>query len=661
MFFPLRYRICFLLAITVSIPAQAAEQQWQRVSSDHFIVLTDAGERKGHEVAARFEQMRELFGQLLMRRKLRMSEPLEIIAIRSDKDYAQLAPLVNGQPMKSPGFFLAGEDRIFIVLNLFEPDSWRAVQHQMAHYFLNYNYPPTQPWFDEGFAEYFSSLYLGNKGAEIGSDPEVNAAYQTDLLGNETEARNQKSLTEILSNPVWLSWPDLFSMKNRSANGQEGTHQTLFYAQSWMLVHYLLNKNKGSETGIYFDLVENQRVPVEQAIQQAFGISVAQLDHEVKDYFHSLKPLFDALDVSKLEASKRPSSTPTPQSVYQIPLPFTVDDVATSAKSVPLREAQALVDEMELRIPERRQQAFDQLQKLTSDQKTETVIAHRALAWEYVRRGETNDAFEELNEAVQMDASDPWTRFGLALASYHSGEKGARIQGLANMMESLHIVIDQSPEFAEAYNMLGWARLTGGGANAALESMKVAVQLSPRDEEYQLRLALAYLATKKFTEATATLDRLKLSQNPEIARAAKKDLNDLPFLEKYGVPPAEDAAPKENASVAAQKPESSADSSKHKDEDDDESAAKPKEPGIDKRPVKFLKATLTTVDCSQAPTAVVFISQGKRSLKLRARDYKSVAVIGAAEFSCAWKDIPVNVNYRAGGKLDGDLVSIEVQ
>src|SRR5947209_14081315 len=160
------------LALAVSVfcqfPALAADQpQWQRISSDHFIVLTDAGEKKGHEVAARFEQMRAMFGQLLIRRKISMAEPLEIIAIRSDKDYAQLAPLVNGQPTNAPAFFLPGEDRIYVVLNLFAPDSWRGVVHQFAHYLMNFKYPPTQAWFDEGFAEYFASLYLGPKQAEL--------------------------------------------------------------------------------------------------------------------------------------------------------------------------------------------------------------------------------------------------------------------------------------------------------------------------------------------------------------------------------------------------------------------------------------------------------------------------------------------------------------
>src|SRR5215813_5972538 len=131
--------------------AFAADQQWLRVSSDHFIVLTDAGAKQGHEVAARFEQMRAIFGQLLMRSRIRMAEPISVIALRSDNDYSQLAPLANGNLTQAPAFFLSGEDRIFIVLNLSVPDSWRAIEHPFGHYLLNYNYPPTQPWFDEGF------------------------------------------------------------------------------------------------------------------------------------------------------------------------------------------------------------------------------------------------------------------------------------------------------------------------------------------------------------------------------------------------------------------------------------------------------------------------------------------------------------------------------
>ncbi len=79
-------------------------------------------------------------------------------------------------------------------------------------------------------------------------------------------------------------------------------------------MHYLLHEKKLPETGTYFDLVENQHVPVDQAVQKAYGMTPAQFDHAVKDYFHSLTPLFLALD-----ASKQPGSHANMPQVYEFP------------------------------------------------------------------------------------------------------------------------------------------------------------------------------------------------------------------------------------------------------------------------------------------------------------------------------------------------------
>jgi tetratricopeptide (TPR) repeat protein len=632
-------RILIALALFTS-SLHAADQHWIRVSSDHFVVLTDSSEKSGHDVVARFEQMRAVFGQLLMRSKLTMGQPIEIIAVSNQGEYDQIAPMINGKPAPAPGFWLSGEERIFVVLNLSQADNWRPVEQRFAHYLLNYNYPPTPVWFDEGLAEYFASLRLTATKVDLGGDPTPNlrAAVNSGTPPSE-------SFTEILKGSAWIPWTDLLNGSG-VAGPQAGERSPLFDAQSWILVHYLLNKDKMSETGVFFNMVENQKAPVDQAVQQAFGMSVSQLDHEIREYFRSLTP--------RLNVAAAERSAPAAAPISEAPVPFSLEDVGTSSKQVSIPEAQALVNEMELRIPERREAAISDLQKLTDNPKTETVAAHRALAWADVQKGETDHAFEELNDAMKLNPSDPWTRLGLALASYHSGEKGARIQGLANMMESLHIVIDEYPQFAQAYNMLGWARLEGGGPNAAIESLKVAVQLSPRNEQYQLLLAEAYFSGKKFNQATGILDRLKLSENHEVASAANKDLSDLPFIEKYGVPPEQAKAAKQ----AAQS-DSHTDTA---DDEDDEPSPKPVSSGpiVDKRPVKFLKATLVSVDCSKSPAAILSISQAGRLLKLRAPDYKSIAVIGAPEFSCGWKQIPVNLNYRASSKTTGDLVSIEI-
>src|SRR5580704_13317358 len=182
-----------------------------------------------------------------------MSMPIDIIALKSDKEYEAVAPLRDGKPIDAPGVFIAGGDRIFIVLDVFEDESWRAVAHQFAHYLLNYNYPPTPAWFDEGFAEYFSSMRLDSKQVQLGADPELGLTWKQDLIGNQLEQRNlPKSLTDLLSGPVWLSMQDLFAIKHNMANYQEGSHSTLFYAQSWITMHFLLNTNRLPQTGMLF-------------------------------------------------------------------------------------------------------------------------------------------------------------------------------------------------------------------------------------------------------------------------------------------------------------------------------------------------------------------------------------------------------------------------
>src|SRR5437660_7248336 len=142
-------------------PARASnEPRWLEIHSAHFTVITDAGDKKGREVALRFEQMRAVFALLLTKDRLNQSVPLTILAFKNDKSYYQVAPLMHvqgqaqGQPIGIPGFFLPGEDQNFIVLDLFEEEPWRAVAHDFAQMLLNYNYPPVQGWFDEGLAEH---------------------------------------------------------------------------------------------------------------------------------------------------------------------------------------------------------------------------------------------------------------------------------------------------------------------------------------------------------------------------------------------------------------------------------------------------------------------------------------------------------------------------
>ena len=159
--------VTFLGILSSSSSARETEPSpWLEIHSTHFTVITDAGEKKGKEVALRFEQMRSVFAILLMKERLNEPLPLTILAFKNDKDYYQTAPLRQGQPISVPGFFVPGIDQNFIVLNMFEVEPWRAVAHDFAHLLLNYNYPPVEGWFDEGLAEYFSSIRVDNRQVE---------------------------------------------------------------------------------------------------------------------------------------------------------------------------------------------------------------------------------------------------------------------------------------------------------------------------------------------------------------------------------------------------------------------------------------------------------------------------------------------------------------
>ncbi|MGB0045540.1 MAG: hypothetical protein WBP91_20360, partial [Terriglobales bacterium] len=208
------------------------EPKWIEVRSPHFSVMTDAGEKRGREVAVRLEQMRAVFGQLILKDKLKMSVPITVVALKSDKQYGLIAP---SKQSTAAGFYVPAPDRIYIVLDLFEANPWHAVAHSLGHYFLNYNYPPVQSWFDEGLAEYFGSIYIG-KEVELGGDPELQSEWHENAFDDfNPMVRNPntpQSLTQLVSSPVWLSMTDLFTMKHDESGMREGTHHTLYYAQS---------------------------------------------------------------------------------------------------------------------------------------------------------------------------------------------------------------------------------------------------------------------------------------------------------------------------------------------------------------------------------------------------------------------------------------------
>ena len=597
------------------------------------------------------EQMRNVFGQLLLKNKLKMSVPLTVLALKSDKQYGLMAPAKQSM---AAGWYIPGTDRIYLVLNLFEAEPWRAVAHPLAHYFLNYNYPPAQGWFDEGLAEYFGAMRVDDKQVEIGGDPELAAEWHEDIFDEvRREPNAPQSLTQLLSSPVWLSMVDLFTMKHDASGLKEGTHHTLYYAQSWMVIHYLINKNKMPETGTYFDLVLNQKVPVDKAMVQAFDLSPAQMEEAVRGYFNTLSGLGINLDRSKQPVQQ--VEIPQP---YHFAAPFGPDEIGMAVTAVPDAEARAVIADVMARVPEHRDQALSDLQQLVASPK-DNEPAHRALAWDHIQQKQFDAAADELEKAADLNPRDPWIWYYRSVLKYRKAQNtGQTMQGLANLMMDLRAVLDWYPELAEAYNILGMARVEGGGTNSALEAERQAIALSPRNLEYQFNLGQIYVAGKRWDQARDVFTRLKTGPDPRAAAAAKRQLDDLATLQKYGIRP-QHAGETPAPAGAASAPSAAKNSA---DDEDSEETPKPApaKPGAT-GPVQFLKGKLVGSDCSKPPDATVTILVGMKTYKLHTADFKSLLVIGEENFSCDWKNRIVAVNYRPVGKNEGELVSLEVQ
>jgi tetratricopeptide (TPR) repeat protein len=659
--------LCFVTPFFVAPTDTLAkdEPKWLEVHSAHFSVVTDAGDKRGHEVALRLEQMRAVFGQLILKNKLQMSVPITVVALKSDKQYGDIAPTKQSM---AGGFYVPGSDRIYVVLNLFEIDPWRAVAHPLAHYLLNYNYPPTQGWFDEGLAEYFGSINIGKK-VELGGDPELLPEWHEDVFddmaGMKRDPNVPQSLTQLVSSPVWLSMTDLFTMKHDLFGKREGTHNTLFYAQSWMVVHYLANKNKMPQVGTYFDLVNNHQVPVDKAMVQAFDMTPAQMEDAVKTYFNSISMLGVALD-----EAKKPIANPVDrEQPIQLPVPFGQDDIGMTVTPVKDEDARAVIGDIMARIPEHRDEAWHDLQQLAADP-TNNEVAHRGLAREYLRQKKFDAAADELEKAAEANPQDPWIWYYRSVLKYQKAQAtGQQMQGLANMMQDLRSVTDWYPELADAYNMLGMARVEGGGINSALEAQKQAIALSPRNAEYQFNLGQIYVSAKKWDMAREVFTRLRAGSDRTAAAAAKQQLEDLDTLQKYGVRPhrpGESETPAGAASTPVAKsnqPPATANATQDQDDEANADAApkpasvKPESTG----PVQFLKGKIVSSDCTKTPEAIVTIISGMTTYKMHTSNYKSLVVMGEDQFSCDWKNRLVSVNYRAAGKQQGELVSIEVR
>ncbi len=602
--FLINLRTMVILFLLLFVVQAAAEQPWVEVRSRHFSLITDGGEKRGRAVLLRFEQMRAAFGVIFQRAQVNIPVPLQIVAFNRGKEMKQYTPMWKGKPVDLAGFFQGSSDRDFIALDLSSESGWGVVFHEYAHMLLNANIPPAPLWFDEGYAEYFSTLQVDDKNISLGLAPE--------------------HVVEELAHSTWMKSVDLFSVRHDSKEYNERDRRSIFYAQSWLTVHYFMNQRKGEQLSVYLELA-GKHVPVTEAIQKAFGMDPAKLDRTLREYFQGGRLTY-----------------------YRTPAPPGIEGGPYEVHPLNAVEAQAILADLHAHSLDQQNQGIEEFKRVLQ-RDPDNVTANRGLGYALMQQNNFDGAAEHLRRAATKDTGDARLHyFNALLMQRRSAFQGDRLEHVEEMRSELQKALAIDPNYADAYSLLALTDSARGDHQPALEHARKAVELNPGNEYLRSNLAMAQLRAEDWDAAAATLTQLKSSRNAQIAAAAERNLNQLNTMREQ-----------ENKIAQLRRQRAAEIAAAAHDGVVQKTVSTPKAPPT--LVVKYLKALLVSVDCTKAPVAVLNLESQGKNLKMRVADRGSVILIGVDKFSCEWKNRQVGVNYRPSADFDGEAITLELQ
>ncbi|HEX8469211.1 MAG TPA: hypothetical protein VF620_15555 [Allosphingosinicella sp.] len=245
-------------ALVVLVSASPAAAEWRRAESANFVLYSQAGEGKLREQAALLEDY-----QLFLRALTGVGEPnapnkLNVYMVRSGP---QLRSIRN-MPAGISGVYVAGSAGIAAVVDESAPGEGQEILlHEVAHHFMKQYRPlPYPAWYVEGFAEYASTVTFRKDVIEYGR-PSVGRAY-------------------TLVQGKWL--PIERILFGEVPADREG--MAAFYAQSWLLAHYLLrNTEMRPKFAAYLAAAARGDEP-RKAFAAAFPTPIAELERELRSY-----------------------------------------------------------------------------------------------------------------------------------------------------------------------------------------------------------------------------------------------------------------------------------------------------------------------------------------------------------------------------------------
>ncbi len=623
--------LCLLLW---NLAGQAtAKDTWTSVRSRNFFLIGNASEKEIKQVGTRLEQFREVFTLLFKGMNFSATVPTTVVVFKSDSSYRPFKPNAN-----TAGYFQPGPDVNYITLTTEvkgEQNPYNVIFHEYTHLLVNNTMGNAPTWFNEGLAEYYSTFSIsGDQKVELGK-PIASHVY-------------------LLRDKI-LPLRTLFQVDQKSPYYNERDKQSVFYAESWALLHYLILGNNGQRAALISPFIKlmDAGVPMEEAFQQTFQSTFEKMEKELREYVrHDRYPIVTGEFKQKV----------------------TFD---TEMQTAPISDAEAQAYLGDLLLHSNRAESESYLQKaLALDPGLE--MANASLAMLRVRQGKLDEARQSLERAVSANSQNYLIHYYYAYALSRQGMSDTQLvtsyptATVAKMRQELQKAIQLRPDFPESYRLLAFVNLVDGSQlDESIALLKRVLTASPGRNDLLLMLAQVYLRKEDYKTSRQILERLSQnSSDNEVAQRARVLLGQVASIEEHLA----------RYRTAQEKPLANAAVGRERNvatESDAPMAVEERDPSFYLREAlrkpaegeKQIQGALVRVECD-AKVVTLVIRTASGMLRLKAAGFEDLDIVAfttdaGGEISCGPRkpENPVVVCYLPASdvraKVDGKARSIE--
>ncbi len=502
----MKYRnalIALLFMAVGLVSIASAKDDWIEVRSKNFTLVGNTSEKEIRRVATKLEQFRETFRNLFKRASLSSPVPTTVFVFRSDSSYRPFKPKRNdGKPDDGiAGYFQPGEDINYITLSTEGEDSetFGTIFHEFVHSIVETNFGKSEvpTWFNEGLAEYYQTF-------QIEQDQKVKLGLPQ---GGHLMLLQQNQLMPL---------EQLFRISNYQLHASGGHSRSIFYAQSWALIHYFVQTGKSDAMNQFLTL-SSQGVPQAKAFAEAFKVSYEQMDKDLRLYVSKRTYNYNEL-------------------TFKNKLTFDAE-----MKVSPLSEPQAdsLLGDLLLHS-NRYDDAEAYLARAIAGEPT-SVLANTAMGMVKMRQRKWSDAKKFLDVAVAGGTTShlPYYRYAYILSRESQDDLGQvreyPKESAERIRKLLLRAIELAPNFGESYDLLAYVSLVNGDdLDDALAALTKAQKSQPHNQRYAIRMAEILMRQRKFEEASNIAERIAATaDDDQLKQRAESVVNFVAQWRKY--------------------------------------------------------------------------------------------------------------------------------